>query len=124
LQRWIRGNSSWDFKSIYFVYLLGKQLGLEMKPELKQQLDRAMAVTIRTSSFDQFETNYLVFLLKYYPEHVEALNILQFTPKAYLGYLSFYKERPDIPLKVHKIPPNVLQLSTSDNFIKIQELRF
>jgi hypothetical protein len=65
-----------------------------MKLELKQQLDGLMKKTIKSLKFDRFDTDYLAFLLKYYPEHVHKLNILHFSPKAYIDYLKYLKEHP------------------------------
>lgn len=54
-----------------------------------------MKTTINSLKFNKFDTNYLAFMLKYYPEHVHKLNILHFSARAYIDYLNFLKDHPE-----------------------------
>lgn len=67
-QEWVEGNTKWDLKAIYFVFLLSETLKIEVDSSLKSKLDQHLKKAITNFKFNQFETNYLVFLLKYYPE--------------------------------------------------------
>lgn len=67
-QEWVEGNTKWDLKAIYFVFLLSETLKIEVDSSLKSKLDQNLKKAITNFKFNQFETNYLVFLLKYYPE--------------------------------------------------------
>jgi hypothetical protein len=51
------------------------------------------------------------------------LNILHFTPRAYLGYLLFYKQNPGTKIMSHKIPHSVIELANVYTFRTILEYR-
>ena len=82
-----------------------------------------MKIATKEFKIDQFETNYLVFLLKYYPEYANKLKILHFTPKGYISYLQYFIEHPEQTIQKHKTPPSVLELTYVETFIKIIQKR-
>ncbi len=64
-----------------------------------------------------------MFLLQYYPEYLKILNILHFTPRAYIGYLIFFKQNPQVKVTEHKIPQSVVELTDFVSFRTIIDLR-
>jgi hypothetical protein len=48
---------------------------------------------------------------------------LHFTPRAYQGYLLFYKQNPQIKIMEHKIPNSVIELANVYTFRTIIEYR-
>ncbi len=54
---------------------------------------------------------------------MKTLNILHFTPRAYLGYLLFYKQNPHLTIAQHRVPHSVLELATLSSFRSIIDLR-
>lgn len=82
-----------------------------------------MESAIPKLEFSYFENDYLAFLLNYYPKYAEKLNILHFTPRAYSGYLQFFKKNSSVAVAQHKIPPSVIETVSSYYFRQIIELR-
>jgi hypothetical protein len=86
-------------------------------------MDAAMSKAFVDLQMIAFESNYLVFLLQYYPQYVNRLNLLHFWPKAYESYLYFYQKNGSFKLQPHRIPPSVLEQATIYTFNKILGLR-
>lgn len=120
---WFKGSANFDFRVIYFLHKLSEKVGYVLSEEEKVKLNNHMKEAIKNFQVNYFENNYLVFLLQYYPEYVNNLNILHFTPRAYVGYLLFYKQNPHNKISPHKIPHSVIELASVFTFRTIIEYR-
>lgn len=122
-ERWLEKNDNFDFRAIYFLHKLSEKLKYTLSEGQKSMLNDHMKVAIPKLEINYFESDYLVFLLEYYPQCAKVLNILHFTPRAYQSYLLFYKQHPEIKLSEHKIPHSVIELTSVYTFRTIIEYR-
>lgn len=89
----------------------------------RERLREGMREAVKKLQINYFENNYIVFLLEYYPQYVDTLSMLHFTPRAYTGYLLFYKQNPEVKIRPHKIPESVIELTSTYAFRTIIDLR-
>lgn len=48
-----------------------------------------MAKALSRLHLPEFDSEYMAFLLEYYPEQRKAINNIKFTPNSYISYLDF-----------------------------------
>lgn len=65
----------------------------------------------------------MVFLLEYFPMHIELLGTISFTPKAYIGYLEFFQSNQQAQIPKHSLEQHLIKFCTFKDFLRIIELR-